>query len=170
MSDVPYEKEKLRDSTGRPLTQSLFLEFGYNTEYALFTINDEDKVYNGKVYFSLKRLYLETGDPTEYSFAKKYLLGWNHWKRLCKNKLFVDLAAEWREELEIMIRSEGVLAVMDQSNDNFQAAKWLADKGWDKRGAGRPSKADQTREDNIKDRIGEGLNAEIIRMEKFGAK
>ena len=166
--DVPYTKDKLLDTLGRPLTQSLFLEFGYNTDYALFTLNDEDKVYQDKTYYSLKRLYLEIGDPTEYEFAKSCLLGWRHWKRICENKLFKPYLEEWREELEIMIRSEGVLAVMDQAENNFQAAKWIADRGWDKKGAGRPSKVEKQREEHIKDRLGETLNAQIIRMEKHG--
>jgi len=165
--EIPYTKEQLKDSMGRPLTQSMFLEFGYNIQYALFTLNDEDKVYQDKVYPSLKKLYLDIGDPTEYQFAKQCLLGWRHWVRLCENKLFKPFLQEWRDELEVALRSEGIISVMSQSEDNFQAAKWLADKGWDKKGVGRPSKADKTREANIKDRLGEQLDADVIRMEKF---
>lgn len=163
------DKSKLIDTMGRPLTQSLFLECGYNVQYAVFTFNDEDKTYDGRVYPSLKKLYLQCEDPTEYQFAKKYLLGWSHWKRLNENKMLREQFDEWREELEIAMRSEAVQAIRDMTADgsNFQAAKWLADRGWDKRGAGRPSKAEKEREARIHDRIGDELEADVVRMEDF---
>ncbi len=167
MNETPWSKENLLDTMGRPLTQSLFLEFGYNVQYAVFTLNDDDKVYQGKTYHSLKKWYLEIGDPTEYEFAKKCLLGWRHWKRICENALFKPYLEEWRDELEVALRSEGILSVMSQSEDNFQAAKWIADKGWDKKAVGRPSKADKEREASIRDRLGDALEADVIRMEKF---
>ena len=52
------DKSKFKDSGGRPITQSLFLEIGY-TDRAYYTLNDEDKEYNGSTYPSLKKLYLE---------------------------------------------------------------------------------------------------------------
>lgn len=168
--NIPYTKDQLLDTSGRPLTQSLFLEFGYNTQYAIFTTNDEDKIYDGKVYTSLKRLYLEIGDPTEYKFAKTCLLGWRHWKRLCENKIFKPFVTEWRDELEVMIRSEGILNILEQSESNYQAAKWMSDRGWDKRSAGRPSKAEADRERRVQEKIGDSLNAQILRMERFEKK
>lgn len=163
------DKAKLIDTMGRPLTQSLFIECGYNLQYAVFTFNDEDKVYQGKVYPSLKKLYLACEDPTEYQFAKKHLLGWNHWKRLNENKMLRTEFDEWREELEIAMRSDAVQAIRDMTADgtNFQAAKWLADRGWDKRGAGRPSKAEKERESRIQDAISGEMDADVIRMEKY---
>ena len=56
---MKIDKATLRDTKGRPLTQSLFLELGYNTQYAVYTLKDEDYNYEGKLYPSLKRLYLE---------------------------------------------------------------------------------------------------------------
>src|SRR5690606_3779091 len=137
------DKNKLIDTMGRPLTQSLFLECGYNVQYAVFTFNDDDKEYEGRIYPSLKKLYLESEDPTEYRFAKKYLLGWKHWRRLNDNAILRTHFDEWREELEVAMRSEAINSIIDMTTSdqgNFQAAKWLADRGWDKRGAGRPSK------------------------------
>lgn len=160
------DKAKLIDTMGRPLTQSLFLECGYNVQYAVFTFNDEDKTYDGRIYPSLKKLYLACEDPTEYQFAKKHLLNWSHWKRLNENKMLREHFDEWREELEVIMRSDAIQAIRDMTADgtNFQAAKWLADRGWDKRGAGRPSKAEIERENNVQSRIGEYLDADVIRM------
>lgn len=167
---VKVDKKLLKDTMGRPLTQGLFLEIGYDTKYAVFTLDDEDKTYNGVVYPSLKKLYLACEDPTEYKFAKQYLLNWQHWKRLNANKVLKEYFDEWREELEIMLRSEGVANILELTADgNFQAAKWLADRGWEKRGAGRPLKADVQREVRINERIADALNEDVDRMEKFDA-
>ena len=129
----------------RPLTQSLFLEIGYNAD-AVYTLKDIDHEYNGKVYKSLKALYLAVSDPTEYKFANTYLLGWDHWQRIVANKALAQHIEKWRFELEIKLRSEGVLAVRRHSQSKhpsaWQASKWLADRGWETRGAGRPSKED----------------------------
>lgn len=167
---MKVDKKLLKDTMGRPLTQGLFLEIGYNTEYAVYTLDDEDKEYKGKTYPSLKKLYLASEDPTEYKFAKTYLLNWQHWKRLNANKVLKEYFDEWREELEIMLRSESVLNILEmQVEGNFQAAKWIADRGWEKRGAGRPLKADLEREVRIKERISDALSEDVDRMEKFDA-
>lgn len=137
---------------GRPLTQSLFLEVGYNPA-AVFTLKDVDHEYNGKVYPSMKRLYLETSDPTEYKFANTYLAGWDQWMRITANKALLPHVEKWRFELEVKLRSEGVLAVRRHSQSRhpsaWQASKWLADRGWDTKGAGRPSKEDAERDKRI---------------------
>lgn len=148
----------------RPLTQSLFLEIGYN-EDAIYTLKDNDHFHNDKTYPSLKRLYLECADPTEYEFATTHLLGWKHWLRLCDNKILRKHIDEWREELEIKLRCRGVKNVMfAASTGNYQAAKWLADRGWDTRGAGRPSKADVDREMKIQTDIRSEYEADVVRL------
>lgn len=160
------DKSKLKDSLGRPLTQGLFLEMGYDTRYAVFTFNDDDKEYDDNTYISLKKLFLECDDPTEYEFAKKYLLGWKHWVRMNENVILKKEFDVWREEFEIKLRSEAIKSIIDMTAEgsNFQAAKWLADRGWDKRGAGRPSKAEFDRQKNIDSRIGDELQADLNRM------
>ena len=44
------DKSRLKDSGGSPLTQSLFLEIGYNTDYAIYTLKSDDYTYNGVLY------------------------------------------------------------------------------------------------------------------------
>jgi hypothetical protein len=157
-------KDKMVDTMGRPITQSLFLEIGY-TEAALYTLKDYDFEYNGRVLPSIKRLYLEIADPTEYEFAQACFLGWNHWQRLCENKAVRKHIDEWRYELEVKLRSRGVKAAMLAAyGGNFQASKWLADRGWDTRGAGRPSKADVEKETKIQAAISEEYSADILRL------
>lgn len=161
------DKSKMLDSAGRPLTQSLFLEIGY-TDFALFTLKDEDHVYEGKTFFSLKKLYLEMEDPTEYAFANAYLLGWRHWKRLGENKVIRKHIDEWREELELKLRAKGASSIMKAAKDgSFNAAKWLADKGWEMKTAGRPSKSDIEREAKFAARVDDEFKADVVRL--YGA-
>lgn len=163
------DKTKMKDSLGRALTQSLFLEMGYNAEAAIYTLDDQDKTYKGKVYLSLKRLFLEASDPIEYDFATEHLIGWQHWQRLNRNKALAPHFVEWREELELSIRSAAVRGLIDESVDGdkpFQAQKWLADKGWVKRDPGRPSKEDKQKQDRIEKNIEEEFNEDFSRMDK----
>lgn len=163
------DKTKLMDGMGRPLTQSLFLEIGYS-DYAVYTLKESDYVYKDKLYPSLKALYLKEEDPTEYSFASKHLLGWQHWKRLCENKQILKYIEEWREELELKIRSQAIRDMVNlcaSENGNFSAAKFLADRGWEKRGAGRPSKAEKERHERIQERIDEEFAADVKRMSDY---
>jgi hypothetical protein len=160
------DKKLLKDSRGHPLTQSLFLEFGYNLEYAVFTTQDEDYEHKGKTYISLKALYIAHEDVVEYDFATTYLLNWKHWQRICKNKLFKEHVEEWRFELELKMRSQAVKDIVDFSTGDkgFQAAKWIADKGWDKRSAGRPTNEEREREQNIQKRMDDEYNDDVERL------
>jgi hypothetical protein len=163
---VTWTKEDLKDSRGYPLTQSLFLEINYS-DYAVFTFNNEPKEYNGKIYPSLRQYYLDIADPTEYQFAKQCLLGWDHWKRISGSDLVRKEVNQWREELEVALRSEGVMAIIDataQEGGNFQAAKWLTEKGWEKNKVGRPSKAEADAEKRIASRVNDAFKADVIRM------
>lgn len=151
---------------GKMRTQSLFLELGYNEE-ACFTLKDEDYTYENKVYPSLKRLYLESNDPTEYKFAVEHLLGWKHWQRMCENKIIRRHIDEWREELEVKLRCQAIGdAIALAKSGQFQAAKWVADRGWSTRAAGRPSKAEVEHEKKVQARINDEYGADVIRMFK----
>lgn len=158
------DKTKLVDGQGKPLTQSLFLEIGY-TDFSVYTLKDQDYEYNGKMYPSLKRLYLEMEDPTEYEFANECLLGWRHWIRLCENKQIAKHIDEWRAELEYKLRSKAVRMMLSSAKGgNYQAAKWFADRGWSNKGAGRPSKADVEHERQVQARLGEEYSEDVVRL------
>lgn len=148
------DKTKMKASNGVPLTQGLFLEIGY-TDFAIYTTKDEDYEYNGKTYPSLKRLYLEMEDVGEYEFATTHLLGWNHWQRMCANRQILKYIEEWRYELELKLRSRAIKAMKDKVNteQGINAAKWIAEKGWDKKAVGRPNKQEEEREKRIQDKL-----------------
>lgn len=135
------DKTKFKDDKNRYIVQGLFLEDRYNTDLAVYTHDGEDKTYKGRVYPSLKRLYLEMCDTKEYVFATTYLYDWPHWQRLCNNKLVRSEIDKWRDELSLKLQSEGVLSLVNlaMEKDSYQAAKYLADRGWDVKEKGRPS-------------------------------
>lgn len=159
-----FPREKFIDSGGRFLTQSLFLELGYG-ENSVYTLKDYDYEYKGNVYPSLKRLYLEMEDTTEYDFANTHLAGWKHWQRMCENKAILIHIEEWRFELELKLRARAVRQMLDlASTGSYQASKWIADKGWDVRGAGRPSKAEKEKNKAIEGRIADEYSGDVLRM------
>lgn len=139
---MKVDKNKLKDEKNRYIVQGLFLEDRYNTDLAVYTYDGQDKEYKGKIYPSLKRLYLEHADPVEYDFAVTHLFDWPHWKRLCANKTVGAHIYDWREELALKLASEGVLSLINLATekDSYQASKYLADRGWDVKEKGRPSK------------------------------
>jgi len=162
------DKKKFVDSMGRPITQSLFIETSYDPEVAVYSLKDYDFEYEGVLFPSLKRLYLQMEDVVEYEFATTYLLSWTQWQRICSNKLFKSNIEAWREELELKIRSQAVRDIIDMTADekSFQAAKWLADKGWDKRKAGRPSKEELAHEKKVQSTLDDKYGADIQRLFK----
>lgn len=160
---MKVDKTRFKDEKGRYIVQGLFLEDKYNTDLAVYTYDGEDKTYKGVVYPSLKRLYLEEGDPQEYLFASKYCFDWPHWQRLCKNAIVGRHIEQWREELSLSLRSEGIATLIDLAvNDkSYQAAKWLADEGWVKNKRGRPSKEEVEGELNRRADIEKKFEAEF---------
>lgn len=157
-----------KDSGGRWLTQSLFIDYQYDPEFAIYTLEEEDKNYKGKVYPSLKRLFIEAEDVHEYTFAKAHLGSWQQWQRMCKNKWLKSHIELWREELEVAIASRGVQSILDLAEDgNYQAAKYAADRGWSNRGRGRPSKAEIAKRDKIDDIINQEYNEDATRVGKI---
>lgn len=158
------KKETMLDNTGRFRTQSLFLELGYGDE-AVFTLKDQDHTHDGKDYVSLRKIYLSFDDPTEYEFATEILLGWKHWQRMCENKAIRRYIDEWREEMEVKLRSRAITdAIQEARKGHFQAAKWVADRGWSTRGAGRPSKAEIEHEKKIQSRLNDEYGGDVVRM------
>lgn len=154
------------------ITQGLFVDFAYDETFAQYTISKEDKEYNGKMYPSLYKLYMDTADPTEYRFAMEHLLGWDHWQRICANKILsekLDIES-WREELEVKLRSQAMKEVISiAKNGNFNAAKWLSDKGWDTK-RGRPSNEERKKESAIKKKIAQSIEDDSNRVVEFVRK
>jgi hypothetical protein len=129
-------------------TQGLFYELTHNQDRALYTLKEHDYTLpNGRVLPSIKQLYLDERDLTEYRFANKYFFSWPHWQRCLGNAMIRKEVEGWREELELLMMSEGLQGVIDEatSGKSYQAAKWLAEKGWLDKSKGRPSNEDKNK-------------------------
>lgn len=150
-ADWTPDTSKFKDDNGRYITQGLFLEINYNPETAVYSLKDHDYEYQGKVFPSLRRLFLEMEDPTGYYFSQKYLWGWEHWNRILENKVLFEYIEPWTDELEVKLRAKGINAAIKLGLDNLTAARWLADGKWNTAKKGRPSKDDRTRERSIRD-------------------
>lgn len=163
---ILIDKSRLVDSGGRPLTQGLFLEIGYGPN-AVYTLKDYDHEWEGRKYPSLKKLYLAMEDVTEYEFVTTHLLNWKQWQRLIENKEVSKHITEWREELEFKLRSKAARKMIEQANGgSYQASKWLLDRGWVNRAAGRPSNEEKQRHLAQDERISSEYSADIIRLNR----
>ncbi len=140
---------KFKNEIGAHILKPIFFEHDNSDHiYSVFTLKDQDHTWKGVVYPSLRKLYVEMEDPTEYEFALQYLDGWIHWKKLSGASFFQEHLKEWREELEVRMRAKAlnrmkVRAVSD-SKDSFAADKILLAGGWktpeEKSAVGRPTK------------------------------
>lgn len=157
-------REVLTDNSGKPLTQGLFLEIGYS-DSAIYTLKDDDHEYNGRKLVSIKKLYLEMEDTTEYEFANKFFLGWSHWQRICNNKVLRKYIDEWRIELDLKLRARAVKLMIEQADSGgYQAVKWLADRGWDIKKAGRPTKEDIESEKKAMAKAESEYGSDVVRL------
>ena len=164
----------LKDSVGRFLTASLFRE-QYNTnadrkEYPpIFTLKDQS--YDDPKYghlISFKQVYLQLSDPTGYLAALELLGSWKHWQKLCTAPWFQKHLAEWQDELEVKLKSEGIRRIYDASQADplkgYQASKYLAEKGWEPK-RGRPTKAEVDKEKKIQAKLTEALDDDLERIQ-----
>lgn len=164
---MEIDRSKLIDTMGRPLTQSLFLEVNYRADLAIYTLKDYDHEFEGKKFYSLKRLYLAHEDPLEYDFATTYLLGWPHWQRLYKNAILRRHIDEWRTELELKLASQSIRDIITMSGEErgFQAAKYVAERGWNKNPVGRPKKDTTERDEAIEERLNTFFDEDVKRLQ-----
>ena len=167
-----FPREVLRDHIGSYRTQSLFLESNKSRLDPIMTLKELDWEWKGRLLPSLKKMYLDLADPTEYSVAIEVFGSWTHWNRILENKLIRTEIHKWREELEIKLRAEGIKALRatakEEGSKGTAAAKFLADRGWDKRKAGAPSKEETVRERKVQAAVHNDLeeDAERIGMTK----
>ncbi len=158
--------KNFKDELGRYRTLSLFCEFDSKGYEQYFTLSNEDREIDGKIYISVYKKYMEYFHVPgqEYDFANEVLGGWKHWCRLCANAQLYKEIALWREEMDIKLRSTAIKSLINTSFENnaagANAAKWLAEKGYELK-RGRPSKAEREgylkQEEKLKDVVDEDL-------------
>ena len=147
---LPSSPNKFKNDSGAWLLKALFFETTLaDKSQVVYTLKDED--HEG--YPSLYKLYLDTGDITEYEFASLHLGGWDHWCRLQKCSWFTPYLERWREELRLKLKAKALRGVISEaqssSRNAFAANKFLVQEGWkepEKSKRGRPSKAEIDKE------------------------
>lgn len=163
------DKAKFLDVRGRPLTQSLFLEIGYNTDYAVYTLKDFDHEYQGKTYPSLKQLYLAHEDPVEYDFATTHLYSWDQWQQMCDSKVLLPHIEKWRFELQLKLSSQAVRDIIASTEEEggFQARKYVAERSWNKNPVGRPKKDTSELDRKLEERLNNEFKDDVARVVEF---
>lgn len=139
-----------KNSIGGFLLEGLFYERTLaDKSNVTYTLKDQDHAG----FPSLYRLYMETNDPTEYTFAIQHLDGWAHWERLCECTWFKPFVARWRREIDLRYRAGALKNIYDiaqsEGKDRLAANKIIVSGGWQPTEAvrrGRPTKADVKQE------------------------
>lgn len=121
------DKPKWKTDQGVYFTKSLFFEMITTTDKpnCVYTLKAEDHPLG---YPSLRRLYLEAEDPTEYDFAVQYLGGIDHWKKLVECDWFKPYLEAWRDELELKLKAKAYKRLMAEANDPLSKHKIEANK------------------------------------------
>lgn len=108
----------------------------------VFTFNSDRP---GLINF--KRTFVEEGDITGYQWAIKYLESWDHWLYLMQREWFVEQYEKARDELLTKMRAEAlqkiitIAALSENETQKLAAAKYLAERAWEKGRVGRPKEA-----------------------------
>lgn len=140
---------RFKNASGTHLLKPIFYELDEaGRPNAQYTLKPYDSTFEGTLYPSLRKLYVELEDPTEYLFAQTYLDGWDHWKKLSSASFFQEYIKEWREELEVRLRAKALVRIKrraeENSKDGLSADKILLSGGWkpneEKASVGRPTK------------------------------
>lgn len=137
-------------------TKGLFYETTLPDERPEFgtswTLKEKDLIVGDKIYRSMKRVYLDMEDVTEYDFAMATLGSYKHWERLVESPIIRKHIDQWRKELNLKLKARAMKAIINAATvdekSSFQAMKYLADNEYlDKKAKrGRPSKEEVSAE------------------------
>lgn len=118
-----------KDSMNRWVTVGLFKETaGPNKDYVCMSLDEA------------RQKFIDCDDMTGYTFAVTHLGGYKHWKAILSSPVLREYIEEWEEELEVKKRAAALQRIEKEARTgHFQANKFLTDRGWQTRKAGRPS-------------------------------
>lgn len=137
------DKSKLLSEYGRPRLYDIFVEDNPTGPYTYAPLDTKAGA------ISLYRLYMESEDLTEWSFANTHLLGWDHWEKISNLKQVRPLVEIWRKDLEQKIKSRAFKLIQQEADEggknSFEANKILLNGKWKEvvqssNQRGRPSK------------------------------
>lgn len=163
---------------GRRKTQSLFEEGNLfmsadKKETAVYTLKSAKN--NPTSLPSLKDLYMEVADPTEYQFAIEAFGSFDYWLEILGGdqygihpKYIRQHIKDWRDELEVKLRSEGIRNLRKHAATKPNAALFFADGQFsvtkNKRTAGRPTSEEVQRQLQLEAKAAKEANEEASRL------
>lgn len=182
----PPTMEVFLGYNNRPTVRSLILEASLGTKHfdvdiLTYVIKPYHWYYKSndgtreKFLPSLRLLFLECEDPTEYEFAHKYFGNNIMWQRLKDSNWFKPHYEEWIKELDARLRSKAFRFLKQEASDEgsknfFQANKLIFAEGANtlkasqKKGVGRPNKP----KDNTHELLLSEIENELKQQEEEG--
>lgn len=149
----PDHGSKFKSVNNAWLLKPIFYEMSDSDKSrVLYTLKPEDYTVDGKTYPSLRRLYLEEADTSEYYFAEKYFGGYPHFRRLLSASWFLDYLSELREELALKIKADATRRIAEIAADKKDRGSLAANRAMlesvspKKSSVGRPTKESIKRE------------------------
>lgn len=119
------EATKFHNRQNHYYTKALFYDLsGSNKSKALYTLKDHDV----GPFISLRNLYMDTNDLTEYAFANTYFANWEHWEQICQCAWFKPHIRKWRKELKTKLESMVLQAVLEEAKDPKSKNRFSANK------------------------------------------
>lgn len=139
------------------ITSSLFFDyqkFGETSRSAprfchFLLFSEDDKIKNGKMRYSLKKIYMDLAYPgNDYDFAKEIFGDYKQWELIKRAPVSGKQIKKWEEELALKYEAIAIKQMVELAKEpnskNFPAYKYLLDKGYlGKRG--RPSKEERAK-------------------------
>lgn len=136
-----------QNSMGTYYTKALFVEHSTpESDWSLvrYTLRDQDVEKNGVTYPSVRRLFVELEDESEYLFATTYFASWKHYQKLLRCKWFICVIEDARQELQVRLASRNLQEIRKKAEQgNLQANTYLLEQKHreKKSSVGRPTKA-----------------------------
>lgn len=130
------DNNPFKDSRNREVTKSLFVEYNNknNDITPLYTLKETDLYWEGELKPSLKQLFLDAEDLTEYEFAKAHFNSYRQWRRISNLPEIKPHVDEWREELELRIKNKLFTSLMEsalnEGTKGVTAVKTILEKEW----------------------------------------
>jgi len=111
-------------------------------------------------------VFLKCCDPTEYKPAIELCGTWKEWNRFKKEwPGFNIILDKWLQEVEVKIRSDAILSLLDKAKEDASSAKFLAEGRYrEKASPGKPSKMLRARESAIRHQVSNVVDLEIERV------
>lgn len=99
-------------------------------EYDKIVGSVEFRTYTREKKDFYRKKFLDSNDPTGFLFAEQWVEdGYRKWITMQNSFGVKEEFKEWKDTLNIKLQAQGIIDIAAQ-RDSFQAAKWLADKGW----------------------------------------